>query len=1595
MPTLFTIYTSGNFELMDSIFLYLQHAFQDGGPFDVKGFGPSVFVILMFFAGAVKGLMEKGTPDFVSPFKGLLFYLIMVANTTSVNLESRVTGQAATFDDIPVAFVIGGAVASNIPDAILAGISSISRYPSEVTNGDGGYVDAYRSMIKQDAVIATSPLISGLGAPTTNDLNKSLDNYIKDCVEKDMALQVNQDVFLADLRSSTDPWSRMMVNSPSWYTQLKLNTPTFNLYSCRDAYTKLSHQFNNTSSAFKAELDAVLELNNINISNINRTMNTIGSGSLDAFQLQVNSFIDYRLGLVAKGLTTNSPLSQYYDGIEFQAREKRILSMTGDANLWMEMGPVITTVIEALIWFLAPIMSLVMLSGSGHMILFKYFKFIVVVGCFPIVGAFISMYMDWSISNLFQPSAMGNEIWSNGYINNFYTSAASYVAIGSYLTAAIPMISYALVSGSDYMISSLAAKMGSTAHVDTSAVAPSIATASTGGVYKFGNSEQRVTESGNTASITSSIKDINGPVLSAVSATQSALGTSLQNTTSQMKVSESSASKQAQQIYSNVLQGSTSQSSNSSFIAGLSSNEQSLINTVNAVSDATGVDKGTVLNGMFRYMASATAEGGAATPGTKGIPPVPMLRDIAKLAVKAGIGVNGSAGKTISEGDYKKVQNALTTQGTRGSGKGATLQDSKGSSWMAGLNTNNGFTRNGQDAISHIRKYSESSARAEALQTAVNTTNGISSPVSTDFTRANGNEAWADKVISGTHLGGSPLTDQQISNRSQKVDEYNAQYHNNGNRGLAAARLFMDDFKTLEGDLAASTTVGETAQHFGKMSNMLQVAGKDLGDQNLDRMSQNMSKVATSLGQTESRHTKVDRGGAPTEGQVNSGYTDAKVSANTGIQNAKVGSNKYDRATVESQHNDNKTDVNNGHDTNYKSAVVNNGQSDSVDSVKKAGARVESDVGSVKPILDTVNEHSSNVAGMFEQTPQEKVIAASKLPSTMSQVLAMSTPEQIKSIVGGVSPTATPNDRAAAVATYSATYGEGGVKERLSELNSNPIPENKAERDYLNHQLTNANNVFGSIANSNPEKLNQIKAVANALDTGLITEKEANTYLKASSNSSAIKPLEYSSAAETAKKLENEYGTGSTFISSDILASRNDSDVVAGKNTYLKQPDSHVPLNQEALESRNGIANAALSYSPTVGQQRLHEQFKNGSSSFDGMVNEIVTNTVNDPSSHGHDFDNLRSYLTDMKQSIPSSNTVAHDYIDSNLSKLDDANSQMVYGNTANNPQATSIQQFPPGEAMKIHTTPPQSTITLEDYVGNESEYKVLSRDENATYLQNRESGKYYSLSQDKGNFTGLFFGYQDLDEVKATDIPNAGRGQPEVSDNVSPNSAVTPTLSGSGTENDHKSPLPAYTTGNNLSNNLDLTKQSIIEGKSLTSSSPRQPQSESNSAGGSTNIAKTDANNQTAVTVAPVAPVQTANVNSNHVPDVAPTQTANVNSNHASDVAPVQTANVDSNHAPDVAPVQTANVDSNHAPDVEPTQTANVDGNHVPDVAPTQTTTYARTDQPRQNYEEAINPSFIGDGTQSPMDADQGYASSMVDGKGSPMDPDSDVSVS
>ncbi|MGR5437764.1 conjugal transfer protein TraG N-terminal domain-containing protein, partial [Vibrio owensii] len=831
----FTIYTAGHFDFMWSIWNGLAMAFDSntgdyGSPNTLMGIG----LVLAFFIGGFSGLLDKGQGDWLLAVKGWLLWSLLFVPRVDVVLEHSATGEVDYFSDIPAGLAIGGAVATGIPVAFVDTLGVIFTMP--YYNGD--HINAFKTLLTNDKVLVSNPNLGLYDGSGNRDLNESIVNYINDCVVVDMNIGgAGQEVFPIQLSGTTDVWQSMRVTSEAWFTTVRLGSGE-EIKSCKDAYNSIDTYLGDSTSAFGNAINTELAKSGLNMNDVQNAMLQMGTGSLQAFNMQVNTFLDYHLAEVAQGRSDGSAISRYYDGITYQAKQQRIASMTGDSELWMMIAPVIITVLEAMIWFFAPLLSFMVLLGKGLPIVGKYLRFLVVVGMFPVVSIVINMYLDWSITELIEPNAVTDNMWSIAGMHSFYTTAEDYVAMSGYLTAAIPMLAYAIVSGSDYMVSSLASRMGSTAHVNAEAAAPSVSKANSAGVYSFGSEGLTQTPNG-IVHTRSAIQDFGQTSFGTKSVMQSSARESLQSTRSEMSSLEQSMSTGFGQRFMSGVQGNMQTSSGQEVSSGMSENQRSMMSAAHQIKEQTGVSTDKAAN----MAVDLAVKAGAMTPGMG-------------KAFKASLGVGVDGKGAYSEKEMKSAGEALGFSMNKDGSIGAEYRDSESFRKAFGYTSSTDWGTSSNKTEQEMAKWAENYQKAETLEKSIGRAVSFDSPAMTDFRNAGNNEQWERYVSQGDYNFVPPERGRQETeesyakrlnqSRSDHQAGQEARISNearlfDGDRGKAAAQVYQQDIKNMMDSTYSGNSNGFESG-ITSIASSLRDAGQILADPRFNVMANNLEK---------------------------------------------------------------------------------------------------------------------------------------------------------------------------------------------------------------------------------------------------------------------------------------------------------------------------------------------------------------------------------------------------------------------------------------------------------------------------------------------------------------------------------------------------------------------------------------------------------------------------------------------------------------------------------------------------------------------------------------------------------------------------------
>ncbi|CAH6901684.1 TraG_N domain-containing protein [Vibrio chagasii] len=662
----FLIYTIGNFEWARQVFLGLSMAFDPStGDFGQANYLFGLGLVLSFFVAALKQFFEKGQigGEFLGTVaKGYLIWMLCFYPRVDIVVEHAGTGESAFFTDIPVGLAIGGAVSTQVPIAFIDILNDIFVMPQN----SGTHLDALRTLVAIEGSV-NSPNIRTIGH-ADSDFIRSIDSYMHGCLFKDMEVGgTYQEAKVSNVLTNIDAWAAMEVSSTIWFIDMYLEGQA-SFMSCKDSYVALSAYIDNDQSKLADGLDELNESKGISASQVSSALQQLGSASMDSYTFQMNNFLDYHVKKNAIGLdASHSARGQLVDAMEYQAKQQRLFTMAGDRNLWLEMAPATISFFEAFVWFAAPLMSFFIIFGDGGFkIAVSYMRFLVLVGLYPFVMILINFYLDWSIQDALETSIAEKTVFTIGGLSNFYSEARSYIATASYMTTMVPMLAYMLLKGGEYATVSMAGKIGGTAHVNPSAVAPDIAIGAKNGSLRMGNHSWTMGDNGAVHS-TSQIQDQNMPVLGGMSNMTSNL--SHTSSMAESRVQSTQASHQQSwgklsQLMTQIQKGKSVQGSES---GQYSENAQFASKIQTGLQKNTNLDTQEITQLMGKLMMGGGGSGSGNFSWGSGEGTTQQSSESAKTTKQVSDSTqytNGDGSKTTSTTPGEKVANGRKGRGT-------------------------------------------------------------------------------------------------------------------------------------------------------------------------------------------------------------------------------------------------------------------------------------------------------------------------------------------------------------------------------------------------------------------------------------------------------------------------------------------------------------------------------------------------------------------------------------------------------------------------------------------------------------------------------------------------------------------------------------------------------------------------------------------------------------------------------------------------------------------------------------------------------------------------------------------------------------------
>lgn len=496
----------------------------DSGLMSLFGIGILFSLIIMMVKGALTGKY-----DVMSFLAGLFLFSIMFVPKVNVAIEEYSSLNTQTVANVPWGAAVVGTFSTNIGKSLTNLYNQHFTVPNMYETGFISPLKIITDII--DLGAADTVDANGTGTYDTNTYNPSkinnftlsLNNYMRDCVIKDMYADTddnsNRVITREKIAKSPDTWAALKVphDGITWNTTIYFNpkNPLEESYipyvvTCAEAYDGTQNQtiYGDTSAGsptkglsyfmttpsssnvpgplydtllkklyLKYKPNAAQMLIGSDMMDLSSTIASLFGGQANAYAFMKNSYTKWAF---EKNMAETSTSAL----VTYQAIKQRQIQLASERSLFAEMALPTAAFLQALIFFAAPIIAFAMLLGPmGIGLAGKYLQLALWVSTWDVMMSIINLFtftsfqkkiseMMAEISNNSMPEA---SIASFDNIEKIYTEANSFLAVASNLAAATPIITYALLTGTAYSLVSAINRVTSSAdHTNEKLAAPDL-----------------------------------------------------------------------------------------------------------------------------------------------------------------------------------------------------------------------------------------------------------------------------------------------------------------------------------------------------------------------------------------------------------------------------------------------------------------------------------------------------------------------------------------------------------------------------------------------------------------------------------------------------------------------------------------------------------------------------------------------------------------------------------------------------------------------------------------------------------------------------------------------------------------------------------------------------------------------------------------------------------------------------------------------------------------------------------------------------------------------------------------------------------------
>lgn len=565
------IVTFSNTATLNLVMNAIASIFSDGG------YKAAASALMLFVVGAaVLSDMVQGGKElsFGKLLAGFVIYTAGFSTLTSVSIENRFDGTVEKIDNIPIAVAAPASLISNM-GLWLAETAETAFTPLNYTAiykvVDAGYMTPLKILTKYRSIAMGSYCVGGNSNSVINGINlcKSVPYFVSECSMVNLSEQKTPEKLYEE-----DFLTALRFDSKAHATLLFDGSGNSTVYDCQTASDLIINAFQSNGYADYLNASTVIDYaRSAKIPLVDVTEDifapnvTYQSGEGRAFMMAM-----FNHQLAEKGQYAFYSRTQSQDIAENlnTSIQQRNYAWAVQGEMWYELVDKFMSIMEALIYALAPFIGLMLLTGSlGQKTFLLYLQMLAVIQLIPVMLVVTQSVIihDFNMEFLALSQDKNMDVGSINYAMAVTTLAFDKMGIGGMMAATVvPGMAMALVTGSGMAIMG-SIKGAAAAPKDTDAMPETHGQG--GAIQNLGQMNQGNVDRFNNVWTDQALREMSG-------------GVSTKVTAANMVSQDKAHLKQAQESYNTALSNTTK---NSVGNAWSYADTQSMGKTLNASTD--------------------------------------------------------------------------------------------------------------------------------------------------------------------------------------------------------------------------------------------------------------------------------------------------------------------------------------------------------------------------------------------------------------------------------------------------------------------------------------------------------------------------------------------------------------------------------------------------------------------------------------------------------------------------------------------------------------------------------------------------------------------------------------------------------------------------------------------------------------------------------------------------------------------------------------------------------------------------------------------------------------------------------------------------